>query len=353
MNSPATTVSKRKSCDDAFDVQQLNIFMTFSQSKGEVNIFFQEKKYDEAINIELDSTDFTFCHNRSTAFLNKGELESALNDAEMCIKLNPGFEKGYFQKAVLLQALKEYKEAVHVLEQGIAKFPESSSLREQLSKAKLALYYDSKMAHCARNCKAAIIATQSLKRKVENAENLTSFIRERKAFIELQIYSLKAQHTLLNDLSVMKDEEKLRFLFQLVDSDEDGKVNARELADILKRRNSELNFAESIERSVNYVATFDEDYDARLDFSEFASFLTSFAHSMGTQCQEVAEYLIIKCLFLGSPNCDAELYQQGLSLEKIDEAVAEKALFFDVVNDPRLVGLFSLFDKASESTSRN
>lgn len=68
--------------------------------------------------IELDPSQHVYFSNRSAAYLSKKDADSALADAEQCIKLNPSWAKGYSRKGAALHALKQYKEAEEVYEEG-------------------------------------------------------------------------------------------------------------------------------------------------------------------------------------------------------------------------------------------
>ena len=53
-----------------------------------------------------------FYSNRSAAYLQKGDADSALKDAESCIAAKPDWAKGYNRKGCAQHALKQYDEAI-------------------------------------------------------------------------------------------------------------------------------------------------------------------------------------------------------------------------------------------------
>jgi tetratricopeptide (TPR) repeat protein len=48
----------------------------------------------------------------------QGDAEKALQDAEDCIRVNPGWAKGFSRKGAALHALRRYEEAVSSYEEG-------------------------------------------------------------------------------------------------------------------------------------------------------------------------------------------------------------------------------------------
>ena len=56
----------------------------------------------------------------------------------------------------------------------------------------------------------------------------------------------------------MRDEKKIALLFEMIDRDGGGTVDAEELATAM-RQNDELSFSDSIEKAIDMVATFDTD----------------------------------------------------------------------------------------------
>uniref|UniRef100_A0A7S1Y6T5 EF-hand domain-containing protein n=1 Tax=Grammatophora oceanica TaxID=210454 RepID=A0A7S1Y6T5_9STRA len=136
----------------------------------------------------------------------------------------------------------------------------------------------------------------------------------------------------------------MELLFGMLDQDKSGTIDARELADALRRRNADLGFSESIERSVSFVAAFDEDGDSKLSFGEFKEFLETVLEAIGVTFHELAEFLILQNLFSEDPDPVEELVGK-LAETEINEAVKEESEMFRALEDPRMVNLFALFDK--------
>ena len=97
-------------------------------AKAKGNACLQAKDFDGAIGhyttaIGLDGSNHTYYSNRAAAYMSKSEPAKALGDAEMCIKLNPTWAKGYSHKGAALHALKKYDEADAAYQAGLAVAP--------------------------------------------------------------------------------------------------------------------------------------------------------------------------------------------------------------------------------------
>ena len=74
------------------------------------------KAYTEAI--KLDESNHVLYSNRSAAYSSAQKYESAVEDADKCIQLNPTFIKGYSRKGSALCYLQKYMEAFEAYKQG-------------------------------------------------------------------------------------------------------------------------------------------------------------------------------------------------------------------------------------------
>jgi len=112
--------------------------------KEKGNRAFGEKRFDEAINfyteaIKIDNRNHVYFSNRSAAYMGKNMYSQALDDAEVCTKLNPKWGKGYFRRAVALLALSRAKDAEAVLQEGIRADPGNADLRSKLDEVQKTL----------------------------------------------------------------------------------------------------------------------------------------------------------------------------------------------------------------------
>merc|ERR1712115_710801 len=94
-----------------------------AEAKAKGNAFFLKKQYPEAIEwytkaIKADPNDSTFYSNRCAAYMGLDKFNEALGDAEMCIKLQPAWVKGWYRKGAALMSLSRYEEAAMAFREG-------------------------------------------------------------------------------------------------------------------------------------------------------------------------------------------------------------------------------------------
>ena len=111
--------------------------MSVDELKKKGNDAFINKDFDQAINwfsqaIELDSKNHILFSNRSGAFCSKGAYGQALKDAQECVKLNPGWAKGYSRLGAAYSGLENYGEALKSYEAGLKIEPDNQAMKEGL-----------------------------------------------------------------------------------------------------------------------------------------------------------------------------------------------------------------------------
>lgn len=62
--------------------------------------------------------------------MKSGDAHNALEDANACIGLNPGFAKGYSRKGAALHSLKRYNDSISAYDEGLSKFPADAGLKK-------------------------------------------------------------------------------------------------------------------------------------------------------------------------------------------------------------------------------
>ncbi|KFK23289.1 hypothetical protein AALP_AAs63180U000300 [Arabis alpina] len=82
--------------------------------------------------------------NRAAAFLSLVKLSKDLADAETTIKLNPQWEKGYFRKGSVLEAMEKYEDALAAFEMALLYNPQSA---EHLESIKSEMAFESPHTH--------------------------------------------------------------------------------------------------------------------------------------------------------------------------------------------------------------
>uniref|UniRef100_A0A175YQD5 Uncharacterized protein n=1 Tax=Daucus carota subsp. sativus TaxID=79200 RepID=A0A175YQD5_DAUCS len=107
--------------------------------KEQGNAFFKAGNYLKAAAlytqaIKKDPSNATLYSNRAAAFLHLVKLQKALADAETTISLNPNWEKGYFRKGCVLEAMERYDEASAAFNKALDYNPQSSEVSKKIKK---------------------------------------------------------------------------------------------------------------------------------------------------------------------------------------------------------------------------
>eukprot|EP00475_Leptophrys_vorax_P034912 TRINITY_DN57014_c0_g1_i1.p1 TRINITY_DN57014_c0_g1~~TRINITY_DN57014_c0_g1_i1.p1 ORF type:complete len:137 (+),score=14.86 TRINITY_DN57014_c0_g1_i1:162-572(+) len=86
--------------------------------------------YTQAIKESPDNP--TLYSNRAAAFLHLSKLTKALADSETAIKLNPTWEKGYYRKGCVLEAMKRYEESLESFKEAASKNASNTEVAAKL-----------------------------------------------------------------------------------------------------------------------------------------------------------------------------------------------------------------------------
>ncbi|KAK9160898.1 hypothetical protein Syun_007239 [Stephania yunnanensis] len=84
--------------------------------------------------IKKDPSNPTLFSNRAAAFLHLAKLNKALADADATINLNPQWEKGYFRKGCVLEAMERYDEAVAALQIALQYNPKNTEVSRKIKR---------------------------------------------------------------------------------------------------------------------------------------------------------------------------------------------------------------------------
>ncbi|KAI5083940.1 hypothetical protein GOP47_0000109 [Adiantum capillus-veneris] len=84
--------------------------------------------------IKADPSNATLYSNRSAAFLSLLKVTKALADAEMTIQLKPTWEKGYFRKGCVLEAMDRLDEALAAYKEALQQNPQSSEVATKIKR---------------------------------------------------------------------------------------------------------------------------------------------------------------------------------------------------------------------------
>ena len=221
------------------------------------------REYGQAI--ALDAATPAHYSNRSAAYVKLGKLYEAVKDADECIRLAPSYGRGYGCKGSALIAMKLYPQAIQAYSRGLLVAPDEESLHMGLEAARFA-----QREHCATtNALCRTRAARQVQHKAIHATTATTFVRETRRQIKLEMAALQTQLDLLDELEAMPDDDKVEMLFSLIDQKSDNLVDASELASVLRHGNKSLSLSGAIDRAIRTVAAFDDDRDTKLDLTEF------------------------------------------------------------------------------------
>ncbi|KAG6574966.1 Hsp70-Hsp90 organizing protein 1, partial [Cucurbita argyrosperma subsp. sororia] len=107
--------------------------------KDKGNEFFKAGNYLKAAAlytqaIKLDPSNHALYSNRAAAFLHLVKLNKALADAEMTITLSPQWEKGYFRKGCVLEAMEKYDDALSAFQVALQYNPQSAEVSRKIKR---------------------------------------------------------------------------------------------------------------------------------------------------------------------------------------------------------------------------
>ena len=144
----------------------------------------------------------------------------------------------------------------------------------------------------------------------------------------------------------MKESKKVDLLFQMIDRDGGGTVDAEELATAM-RQNDELSFSASIEKAIDMVATFDENGDGELDIYEFRGYVSAMVQEIEMTASEFSEYLIVQ-LLLSKETPEEQLLAGEMAKGQIKEEVKRREELFAILNNDGMEEVFRAFDKENK-----
>ncbi|TVU45701.1 hypothetical protein EJB05_05197, partial [Eragrostis curvula] len=97
------------------------------------------KKHGEEAALELDRFDATLYSNRSLCNLKTGKAQKALLDAELCIRIQPNWVKGYYRKGAALMSLEDYKKAYETFMDALELDPGNAEIKKAMWEAAAAM----------------------------------------------------------------------------------------------------------------------------------------------------------------------------------------------------------------------
>ncbi|TYH29632.1 hypothetical protein ES288_A01G027500v1 [Gossypium darwinii] len=134
--------------------------------KDKGNEFFKAGNYLKAAAlytqaIKQDPSNPTLYSNRAAAFLHLVKLNKALADAETTITLKPQWEKGYFRKGCILEAMERYEDALAAFQIALQYNPQSAEVSRKIKRLSQ-LAKDKKRAQEVQNLRSNVDIAKSL-----------------------------------------------------------------------------------------------------------------------------------------------------------------------------------------------
>jgi len=208
-----------------------------------------------------------------------------------------------------------------------------------------------------RTCEAANIRD----RKATKAMNLKQYMEQTKLNLDLQTAASQAKSDMIEELSKMKQEEKINLFFYLLDENRDGNLKAQKIADAIKLLNSTLTNKDFFERVQSGVQLLDDPY-LILDPKDFHMLCQKISHDLDSDFNEFGEFLILQVLFAEGSGYDEFASSRESSLDNIsgsctdevgqesdhiESSVEKRKAKYD--NDDRMRSLFFHFDRDGDS----
>jgi len=190
--------------------------------KNQGNKEYSNKNYQKAIDlytkaINLDSSNHVFFSNRSAAYVGNNQLDKALADGDMCIKLNRNWAKGYFRKGNALIEMHRFEEGVACFKEGLKYEPNNDELRKKLEEAEALLKKNKPRTNpdgtpltAAQNAKEdgnEFFKASNYEKAIECYSRALSLAKENEQELKVAIYNNRANcwYQLYNHLEVVKD----------------------------------------------------------------------------------------------------------------------------------------------------
>lgn len=115
------------------------------------------------------------------------------------------------------------------------------------------------------------------------------------AALQREVDAAQNEMEFLNDLASMNDEERINCLFDTLDEDRGGLIDAEELAAAMEQNKSGImSTSESLTKAIDLVAKFDADGNGELDREEFHNFVESMAPNLDMTASDFCESLLVQ-----------------------------------------------------------
>ena len=142
----------------------------------------------------------------------------------------------------------------------------------------------------------------------------------------------------------MNDHEKIDLLFDTIDTDKCGQVDALELSMIM-RRNNKKSVSDSLDKAIDMVAKFDKDGDGELDRDEFHAFVTTkMAPTLKMSVVDLCESLFVQLIRKDTSKDGQQDDDNKLDKGKLREKVKKRGEVLAFLDEKGMSHSFVLHD---------
>ncbi|CAB9520841.1 expressed unknown protein [Seminavis robusta] len=186
--------------------------------------------------------------------------------------------------------------------------------------------------------RASLTARSS--RRTSFCNSPSAYVQAKRSAIEFQILALQAEVKVLDDLNSMDNDSPLllKSLFQMLDEEVTGKVDAGVISLGLESVTGDSAFQESMESAVEAIEELGRA-PVMLDQSQFSELCEKLTKIIGCSTLELANIIVMAVLFEEQSSLSAAM----MSMEKMESA-NKKQEFQKAAHDERMMDLYRLFD---------
>jgi Ca2+-binding EF-hand superfamily protein len=177
--------------------------------------------------------------------------------------------------------------------------------------------------------------------KIKRPGSVSPFLKNTHRDLKQQIVKLQGHIKFIQELATLNDEKRIDLLFQMIDRDGGGTVDAEELAAAM-RRNDELSFSDSIEKAIDMVALFDKDGNLNMDKDEFREYVSAMVKELGVSVPDFTEFLIVQLLL--SEETDEEKKAGEMARDHINEEVKKRQELMVVLASEFIAEAYEMLD---------
>jgi Ca2+-binding EF-hand superfamily protein len=177
--------------------------------------------------------------------------------------------------------------------------------------------------------------------KTKRPVSVSPFLKSTHRELKQQINKLQSHVKFIQELAMLDDEKRIDLLFQMIDRDGGGTVDAEELAAAM-RRNDELSFSDSIEKAIDMVALFDKEGSLNMDKDNFREYVSAMVKELGVSIPDFTEFLIVQLLL--SEETDEEKQAGEMARDHINEEVKKRQELMVALSSEYIAEAYEMLD---------